>query len=143
MHYDLFIIDNHIKFENFKEYSKDKIRNVNISLFSKFEEIIKEIEFVDLLVVHIDSLEYFKIIEKYLKPETYTIFIINNNADLRKITNSKNYNILYEPLDFDKLISKIKYYIQNISNHLSLRNEDEFSNSIINNINYILCIIYL
>ena len=41
MHYDLFIIDNHIKFENFKEYSKDKIRNVNISLFSKFEEIIK------------------------------------------------------------------------------------------------------
>ncbi len=136
MHYDLFIIDNHIKFENFKEYSKDKIRNVNISLFSKFEEIIKEIEFVDLLVVHIDSLEYFKIIEKYLKPETYTIFIINNNADLRKITNSKNYNILYEPLDFDKLISKIKYYIQNINNHLSLRNEDEFSNSIINNINY-------
>ena len=80
MHYDLFIIDNHIKFENFKEYSKDKIRNVNISLFSKFEEIIKEIEFVDLLVVHIDSLEYFKIIEKYLKPETYTIFIINNKV---------------------------------------------------------------
>ncbi len=136
MHYDLFIIDNHIKFDNFKEYSKDKIRNVNISLFPNFEKIVNELEFVDVLVVHIDSLEYFKIIEKYLKPQTYTIFIINNNADLRKINSSKNYNILYEPLDFDKLISKIIHYTQNINNHLSLKNEEEFSNSIINNINY-------
>lgn len=136
MRYDIFIIDNNIKFENFKEYAKDKVKNVNVSLFSNFEEIIKEIEFVDVLVVHINSLEYFKIIEKYLRTETYTIFIINNNSDLKKITNSKNYNILYEPLDFDKLISKISYYTQNIKEHLSLKNEEEFSNSIINNINY-------
>ncbi len=136
MHYDVFIIDNNIKFDTFKEYSKDKIRNVNISLFSKFEEIINEIEFADILIVHINSIEYFKIIEDYLKSETYTIFIINDNSDLGKISNSKNYNILYEPLDFDKLILKIKHYTQNINNHNSLKNEEEFSNSIINNINY-------
>lgn len=126
MRYDIFIIDNNIKFENFKEYAKDKVKNVNVSLFSNFEEIIKEIEFVDVLVVHINSLEYFKIIEKYLRTETYTIFIINNNSDLKKITNSKNYNILYEPLDFDKLISKISYYTQNIKEHLSLKMKKNF-----------------
>lgn len=136
MHYDVYIIDNLVKFNDFKEYSKDKIKNVNISLFFHFQDLIEQIEFVDILIVHIDSIEYFNIIEKYLKTEPYTIFIINDNSDLKNIPNSKKYDILYNPLDFDKLIYKIKHYTDNINNHLQLKKEEDFSNSIINNINY-------
>ncbi|MEZ4693534.1 MAG: hypothetical protein R2837_05980 [Aliarcobacter sp.] len=83
MHYDVYIIDNLVKFNDFKEYSKDKIKNVNVSLFFHFQDLIEQIEFVDILIVHIDSMEYFNIIEKYLKTEPYTIFIINDNSDLK------------------------------------------------------------
>ena len=55
--------------------------------FSK--DLIEQIEFVDILIVHIDSMEYFNIIEKYLK-RTYTIFIINDNSDLKNILILKN-----------------------------------------------------
>lgn len=135
MHYDVFIIDNFLKFNDFKEYSSKKIRNVNISLFPNFEDMINEIEFVDVLIVHIDSIEYYNIIEKYLKNDPYIIFIINDNSDLAKISNSRKLDILYEPLDFSKLTSKIEYFINNIKNHILLKNEEDFSNSIINNIN--------
>lgn len=135
MHYDVFIIDNFLKFNDFKEYSSKKIRNVNISLFPNFEDMINEIEFVDVLIVHIDSIEYYNIIEKYLKNDPYIIFIINDNSDLAKISNSRKLDILYEPLDFSKLTSKIEYFTNNIKNHILLRNEEDFSNSIINNIN--------
>ncbi len=135
MHYDVFIIDNFLKFNDFKEYSSKKIRNVNISLFPNFEDMINEIEFVDVLIVHIDSIEYYNIIEKYLKNDPYIIFIINDNSDLAKISNSRKLDILYEPLDFSKLTSKIEYFTNNIKNHILLKNEEDFSNSIINNIN--------
>ncbi len=135
MHYDVFIIDNFLKFNDFKDYSSKKIRNVNISLFPNFEDMINEIEFVDVLIVHIDSIEYYNIIEKYLKNDPYIIFIINDNSDLAKISNSRKLDILYEPLDFNKLVSKIEYFTNNIKNHILLKNEEDFSNSIINNIN--------
>lgn len=136
MRYDVFIIDNDPKFIDFKTYSQTKIRNVYISLFSNLEEIIKEIEFVDILILDISSVEYFNILKNYLKPHTFTIFIINDNSDLGKIPNNKNNDFLYNPLDFDKLINKINHQINNINNHISLKKEEEFSNSIINNINY-------
>ncbi|MGE0051561.1 MAG: EAL domain-containing protein [Arcobacter sp.] len=136
MRYDVFIIDNLIKFNDFKDYSQKKLRNTNISLFPNVEDMIYEIEFVDVLIVHIDSIEYFKIIDNYLKNEPYIVFIIKDNSDLAKIPNSKKCDILYEPLDFNKLIFKINLFINNINNHISLKKEEDFSNSIINNINY-------
>lgn len=136
MHYDVFIIDNYLKFNDFKYYSSKKIKNVNITLFPHFEDIINEIEFVDILIVHIDSIEYFNIIDTYLKNDPYIIFIIKDNSDLAKIPNSKKTDFLYDPLDFDKLILKIELYANNIKNHILLKNEEDFSNSIINNINY-------
>ncbi|MCB9096149.1 MAG: bifunctional diguanylate cyclase/phosphodiesterase [Arcobacter sp.] len=136
MRYDVFIIDDNITFNNFKEYAQSHIRNAKITLFSDIEELINEIEFTDILVLNINSINSFNKIKELLKVDTYIIFIINDNSDLAKIQNSKGYDILYNPLDLDKLVTKINNFTKNINNQLLIKKEEEFSNSIINNINY-------
>lgn len=136
MHYDVFIIDNDRKFNNFKEYSKNILKNVRITILDNIESRLDELEFVDIIVVDIDSTDSFEIVKPYLKNDIFKIFIINDNSDLAKIPKSKESNFLYHPLDFEKLSSKIKYYTTILDNHFLLKQKEDFSNSIINSINY-------
>ena len=110
MHYDVFIIDNDRKFNNFKEYSKNILKNIRITILDSIENKLEELEYVDILVVDIDAIDLFEIVKPYLKSDIYKIFIINDNSDLAKIPKSKESNFLYHPLDFEKLSFKIKYY---------------------------------
>lgn len=136
MHYDVFIIDNDRKFNNFKEYSKNILKNVRITILDNIESRLDELEFVDIIVVDIDSTDSFEIVKPYLKNDIFKIFVINDNSDLAKIPKSKESNFLYHPLDFEKLSSKIKYYTTILDNHFLLKQKEDFSNSIINSINY-------
>ncbi len=136
MRYDIFIIDDKITFNNFNEVAQNSIKNAKVTFFSQIEDLINEIEFTDILVLNIDSINLFNKIRNLLRSDVYTLFIINDNSDLAKIPNSKGYDILYNPLDFDKLIYKITNFTKNINNQLLVKKEEEFSNSIINNINY-------
>lgn len=136
MHYDVFIIDNDRKFNNFKEYSKNILKNIRITILDSIENKLEELEYVDILVVDIDAIDLFEIVKPYLKSDIYKIFIINDNSDLAKIPKSKESNFLYHPLDFEKLSFKIKYYTDILDNHFLLKQKEDFSNSIINSINY-------
>ena len=136
MRYDVFIIDDKTSFNNFDKIDQECIKNAKITFFSDIEALINEIEFADILILNITSIDFFNKIKELLKSDIYTLFIINDNSDLAKIPNSKGYDILYNPLDFDKLIHKISNFTKSINNQLLIKKEEEFSNSIINNINY-------
>ncbi len=114
MRYDIFIIDDEITFNNFNEVAQNSIKNAKVTFFSQIEDLINEIEFTDILVLNIDSINLFNKIRNLLRSDVYTLFIINDNSDLAKIPNSKGYDILYNPLDFDKLIYKITNFTKNI-----------------------------
>jgi c-di-GMP phosphodiesterase len=137
MRYDISIIDNnHKQFEDFKNYSLNKLKNINISLFSNCDNVIDDIELTDLLIINIDFINDFEKIKKNLQKHVYTIFLINEESDLENILNIKKSDYLFKPLDFDKFIFKIEHYTHLLSKNSSVKKEEDFSNSIINNINY-------
>jgi len=137
MRYDISIIDNnHIQFENFKNYSSSKLRNVNITLHEDFNNTNDDLELTDLLVVNIDFIDYFRKIENHLQKNIHIIFLLNEENELEEISNIKNSDYLFKPLDIDLLIFKIQHFINLLTKNLSVKKEEDFSNSIINNINY-------
>ena len=136
MHYDVFIIDNDKKFNNFKKSSIKELKNISITILDDIENSIDELNFVDILIVNIDAIDSFKVISPYLKNDIFKIFVINDNSDLAKIPKTKECDFLYHPLDYEKLSSKIEYYCTILNNHFLLKQKEDFSNSIINSINY-------
>ena len=137
MRYDISIIDDkHKEYENFKNYSLNKLKNIIITLFSPNQNnICDDLDVCDLLIINIDFIDYFNEIKQYLQNKTYTIFLINEESDLEKIMHLKRVDTVLKSFDFDTLIEKINYYI-NINTESKPQKEEEFSNSIINNINY-------
>lgn len=140
MRYDILIIDdNHKQFENSKNYSLNRLKNVNITFCSNNEDnddINENLELADILVIDINLIEYFHKIKKHLQENIYIIFLINEESDLEKIQNIPRSDSLCKPLDFDMLILKIEYYVHLLNKNSSMKKEGDFSNSIINNINY-------
>ena len=59
MRYDIFIIDDEITFNNFNEVAQNSIKNAKVTFFSQIEDLINEIEFTDILVLNIDSINLF------------------------------------------------------------------------------------
>ena len=136
MRYDISIIDdNHEQFQNFKNYSLNKLKGINITLFSPNQNLKDDLELCDLLIINIDFMEYFNKIKKYLQNNIYTIFLINEESDVEKISHLERVDTLVKSFDFDTLIQKITYYT-NRNNENTTQKEEDFSNSIINNINY-------
>ena len=130
MRYDILIISDEESFKDFKKYASKLIKNINITLSSECEDIYDLIECTDLLIIDITVHNYINTFEEYLKKNIHTVFLVNESY-LGKYSIINEENILYKPLDFDKLIRKIEHFT-----NITLKKEEEFSNSIINNINY-------
>jgi c-di-GMP phosphodiesterase len=137
MRFDVMIIsDEQEHFKNFKQYASKIIKNINITLSFECEDINDALEYSDLLIIDINVHNYFNPLEMYLEKNIHTIFLVDNDIHLEKYSIIKEENILYKPLDLDKLILKIRYYTNLVDTSSVLKKEEEFSNSIINNIDY-------
>jgi c-di-GMP phosphodiesterase len=138
MRYDISIInDNHKQFDILKDYSLSKLKNINLTFFSKDNIENEDLELTDVLVIDIDFIDYFYKIKKYLQNNVYIIFLINKKSDLETISYIAKSDSLSKPLDLNKFVLKIEYYIRLLNNNsFPKKEEGEFSNSIINNINY-------
>ncbi|MDZ7819722.1 MAG: GGDEF domain-containing protein [Aliarcobacter sp.] len=138
MRYDISIIDdNYEKFKDFKNYSKSKLKNIHITIISPNQNNINEdLELSDLIIINIDFIDYFNNFKNCLKENVYTIFLINNKSDLDKISHFEKFDTLFKTFNYNELIEKIKYFTNNSNEVISTKKEEEFSNSIINNINY-------
>jgi diguanylate cyclase (GGDEF)-like protein len=137
MRYDISIIDDkHIQLESLKNHTLDRLKNINFTLLTDLNNLANDLDLTDLLIININYLDLFNKIKNHLQNNVYTIFLINDESDFDKVLNIKNSDTLFTPLDFDKLILKIEYYIHMIKKDSTNEKENEFSNSIINNINY-------
>ena len=136
MRYDVLIISDDIKFKDFKNYASKLIKNVNITLSLECDNISDLIEYTDLLIIDITINNHLDFIEEYYKENINTVLLVEENLSLEDYSIIKKDLILYKPLDFDKLILKIKYSTNMIDINTTLKKEEEFSNSIINNIDY-------
>ena len=137
MRYDISIIDdNIIQFEELERYSLNKLKNIKFTLFSDINNLNEDFDLTDLLVINIKFFEHFDKIKKILHDNILIVFLINNESDLEKISKIKNYDTIYNPLNFDDLSNKIGKYINLIEKKPLIKKEEEFSNSIIDNISY-------
>jgi c-di-GMP phosphodiesterase len=137
MRYDISVIDdNIIQFEELEKYSSNKLKNIKFTLFSDINNLHEDLDLTDLLVINIKFFEHFYKIKKFLHENVLVIFLINNKTDLEKISKIKNFDSICNPFKFDDLTNKIGKYINLIEKKLLLKKEEEFSNSIINNISY-------
>ena len=132
MRYDVLIISEEEQlFHNFKKYASKFIKNVNINLSFEIDEIDDLIDYTDLLIIDINIHNYFE----YSKKNINTILLVDESLYIERYSAITNKNILYKPLDFDKLIFKIKHFINKVDINIDIKKE-EFSDSIINNIDY-------
>ncbi len=137
MRYDVLIIsDEQQQFKDFKKYASKIMKNINITLSFECDDIHDAIEYTDILIIDINVHNYFNPLEDYLEKKIHTIFLIDDSLHLEKYSIIEENNILYKPLDLDKLIFKIKHYTNLVHTNIVLKKEEEFSNSIINNIDY-------
>ena len=137
MRYDVLIVSNEQKqFKDFKRYASKIIKNIHITLSFECDNIYDEIEYTDLLIIDINVDNYFNPLEDYLERNIHTIFLVDDDLCLEKYSIIKKEDILHKPLDLDKLILKIKHHTHLVDTNIVLKKEEEFSNSIINNIDY-------
>ena len=137
MRYDVLIVtDEQEQFKNFKRYASKIMKNINITLSFECDDIYDAIEYADLLIIDINVHSYFNPLEDYLEKKIHAIFLVDTDLHLEKYSIIKKEDILYKPLDLDKLILKIKQYTNLVDTNIVLKKEEEFSNSIINNIDY-------
>ena len=137
MRYDVLIVSNEQKqFKDFKRYASKIMKNVNITLSFECDNIYDAMEYTDLLVIDINVHNYFNPLEDYLERNIHTIFLVDDDICLEKYSIIKKEDILHKPLDLDKLILKIKHHTNLVDTNIVLKKEEEFSNSIINNIDY-------
>ena len=137
MRYDVLIVsDEQKQFKDFKRYASKIMKNINITLSFECDDVYEAIEYTDILIIDINVHNYFNPLEDYLEKKIHTIFLVEENLHLEKYSIINKDDILYYPLDLDKLILKIKHYTNLVHSNIVLKKEEEFSNSIINNIDY-------
>lgn len=136
MRYDVLIVsDEKQLFKDFKKYASKILKNVNINLSFECDDIYDMIEYTDLFIIDINVHSYFDFFEESLERNIHSIFLIDADLHLEKYSIIKKEKIIYKPIDLDKLILKIRHYTNLIDSNNIVKKE-EFSNSIINNINY-------
>lgn len=136
MRFNVLIADNNLEdFIDFNRYVKDKLEDVSINFSSNSTEILLNIENSNLVILSIDIENHRKVIERCSELGIYVIFLVDdkfsnheNNYDL------KNFDTLYKPANYDKLLYKIQHYSGVVNKDILLQKEQELSNSIINNI---------
>jgi diguanylate cyclase (GGDEF)-like protein len=135
MRYDVLIISNEEQqFKDFKTYASKVMKNINITLSFECDDVYDVIEYTDLLIIDINVHNYFDLFEDSLEKKIHTIFLVDADLHLEKYSIIEKKDICYKPLDLDKLLLKIKYYINLVHTNVFMKEEEEFSNSIINNI---------
>ena len=85
MNCDVFVINENLKFDELKKDFSNRLKDINIHIFSTFNNILDEIDSVDIIMVHINLFEKFEKIKKFLKDTTEIIYISHDD----KIKNLK------------------------------------------------------
>jgi len=137
MRFDVLIADNDfIGLENFRAYSKEKLKNVNINFSSNGSDILLNIDHIDLIIINskIDNCK--KIVEKCSSMNIYVIFLTSEDEDISSQYDINKFDTIFKPINPDTLIYKINHYTTIMNKDILLQKEQELSNSIINNINY-------
>ena len=137
MRYDVFIVNNENKdLKSFGKHLSSNLKNIIVTHLSSSENgLYQDLELCDLLIVDIDLLDHFSKIKNYLKDDIHTIFLINNESDLLKIIGINNSSTLLKSSDLTNLKEKIKKHLH-INNEIKSSEKNNFSDSIVNNINY-------
>lgn len=135
MRYDVLIMsDEKQLFKDFKNYASKIIKNINITLSFECDDILDIIEYADLLIIDINVHNYFNPFEDSMQKSIPAIFLVDGDLHLEKYSIIQKEDICYKPVDLDKLLFKIKYYINSLHTNIFIKKDEEFSNSIINNI---------
>jgi len=136
MRFNVLIADNDLSdFMDFNQYVKDKLDNVTINYSSSSQEIFLNIENSNLVILSISIDEHKKIMKKCSELGIYVIFLVDDTFnELENDYDFKNFDTLYKPANYDKLLYKIQHYTGVVSKDILLQKEQELSNSIINNI---------
>ncbi|MCG3672043.1 EAL domain-containing protein [Aliarcobacter butzleri] len=132
MNCDVFVINENLKFDELKKDFSNRLKDINIHIFSTFNNILDEIDSVDIIIVNFDLFEKFKKIKKFLKNSVEIIYISNNDK-IKVLKNGTNINYIYIN-DNNKLCS----IIENSLSKKDLKEEiikEDFYESFINNIN--------
>ena len=133
MRFDVLIADKEFTYlDDFKNYSIKKIKNITVDFSSNSEEIIKKVKHLDIIFLSTEITNYVEIINKSIQNNTYVILLIKNQIDLDK--ESKYIDYLYKPINNNNLIYKIEHYTSILKQDMLLKQEQEVTNSIINNI---------
>ena len=134
MHFNVLIADEELNsLDQFENYSDDKLKNTRINFSTDSNKIINDIDNFDLIILSTKIKNYKNIINISIENNTYIILlsdkIINLNED------SKYIDYVYKPISTNKLMYKIEQYTHIIKQERVDKEENEISNSIINNIN--------
>ena len=133
MRFDVLIADeDYSSLDDFTSYSNEKLKNITINFSIDSDKIIKDIENLDLIVLNTDLDNYNEIVNYSMKNNIYVILLIDKNIDLNK--NSKYIDYVYKPINDAELLYKIEEYTNILKQDIIYKQEQEVSNSIINNI---------
>lgn len=133
MRFDVLVADKEFtSLDDFMSCSNKKLKNITIDYSTDSNKIISEIENLDLIVLSTKINNYKEIITNSIKNNIYLILLVDVDIDI--IIDSKYIDYVYKPITNDNLIDKLEYYTNVLKEDILHKQENEVSNSIINNI---------
>jgi len=135
MRHDVFILNSDKRLDSF--ISNNIYKNIHLNQFSNFKDIKDELKYADVLIFHINYIDSFLKIKKYLNSKVAIIYIICDNTDLAKIaTCDLHHAIIYENFDDNTLKEKIITLLYHTKQESTKNQNMELSQTIVNNIKY-------
>ena len=133
MRFDVLIADTKLtSLEKFENYSNARLKNITIDFSVDSNKIINEIDNLDLIILNTQITNYKNIIDISIKNNTYVILLADHSIIIDE--DSKYIDYVYKPISTNKLMYKIEQYIHILKQEIVHKQEEEISNSIINNI---------
>ncbi|WP_121626694.1 bifunctional diguanylate cyclase/phosphodiesterase [Poseidonibacter antarcticus] len=133
MRFNVLIADKEFTYlDNFENYIKKELRNTTVTLSSKNKEILNYIKHFDLVFLSIELDNYKELFDICIENKIFIVLLINKQIKLNKESNYVD--SLFKPITNDDLIYKIKQYFNVLKQDILFKQEEEISNSIINNI---------
>jgi diguanylate cyclase (GGDEF)-like protein len=132
MRFDVLIADEEFSsLAHFERNIDEKLKNTTINFSLDSKKIINEIKELDLIFLSTKVENYENIINCSIQNNIYVILLTDNNDFNRE---SKYIDYLFKPIKSNSLIHKIEHYTNILKQDMLLKQEQEVSNSIINNI---------
>jgi len=133
MRLDVLIADKEFSsLNNFDSNSNKKLKNTTINFSINNSKIINDIKQLDLIFLSTELDNYEDILNSSIENNTYVILLTDNNHRVNK--ESKYIDYLYRPINTNSYTYKIEHYTNILKQDMLLKQEQEVSNSIINNI---------